>query len=139
MRGFENNRTTRTGLLNLQPPRSTNAPPVAGFETRETVLGHGSDEIVAERACGFEEGLVDDATDRVNAAVVGAGVAATVAIEAGHRLAAADFERLSEDISRGGLDRFGGRHGELSVSQLADLSCRFSIADCWLLNFRPLI
>jgi hypothetical protein len=135
VRGFENNRTTRTGLLNLQPPRSADAPPVAGFEAREAVLGHRSDEIVPKSPRGFEEGLVDDATDSVNATVVGAGVAATVAIEAGHWLAAADFERLSEDISRGGLDRFGCRHGELSVFQLAVLSCWLFVGGLLIVEF----
>ena len=68
-----------------EPAGGADAPAVAGFEAGETVLRHRGEEIVAEGLGGCEEGRVDDAADGVDAVVVGAGVAAAVAVEAGHR------------------------------------------------------
>jgi hypothetical protein len=114
--GLEDDGTSGSGLLDLEPARGTDAPAVARFEAGKAVLWHGRDEIVAKRTGRLEEGLVDDAADGVEANVVGPGVAASVAVEASHGLAATGLERLAEDIAGGRLDRLGGGH-EISFLQ----------------------
>ena len=104
--GFENDRAGCPGLLDFQPTGSTDAPAVAGFEPGETELGHGRAEVVAEFPGGFKEGRVDDAADSVDAEVIGAGLAAARAVEAGHGFAAAGVERLAENIFSAGFDGF---------------------------------
>ncbi len=81
--GFEDDRAGGSGSLDCEPALSADTPTVAGFEALETVLRHRCNEVVAESAGGFEEGLVDDAADGVYAVVVRAGIAAAVAVEAG--------------------------------------------------------
>ena len=108
--GFEDDRAGGSSLLNLQPAGGTDAPAVAGFEAGETELGHGGAEIVAEGFGGFKEWSVYDAADSVDAVVVGTGLAATGAVEAGHRLAAADVERLTENVLAAVFDGFDGGH-----------------------------
>ena len=53
--GFEDDGAGCSGLLDLEPAGSTDAPAVAGFEARETMLGHGCAEVVAEGFRGGEE------------------------------------------------------------------------------------
>jgi hypothetical protein len=131
--GFEEDGAGCSGLLDCEPAGGADAPAVSGFEAGESVLRHGSGEIVAEGFGGGEEGGVDDAADGVDAVVIGAGVAASVAVEAGRRvsgLAAAGFERAAENVAGGILDGFYGGHKELSV-----LSCQFSVAGYSLVEF----
>ena len=108
--GFENDRAGSSSSLNLEPAGGTDAPAVAGFEASETELRHGSAEIVAQSLGGFKEWSVDDAADGVNAMVFGAGLAAAGAVEAGHGLAAADVERLAENVFAAVFDGFDGGH-----------------------------
>jgi hypothetical protein len=107
---LENHGAGGTGALHLQPTRGADAPPIAGFEAWEPVLGHGSDEIVAEFPRGFEELLRDDAADGVDAEIGRAGVAVAVAIEASHRVAATLIERLAEHILLRGDRLWDGAH-----------------------------
>jgi len=102
--GFEDDRAGGTGSLDCEPTLSADTPAVAGFEALESILRHRCNEVVAESAGGFEEGLVDDAADGVDAVVVRAGVATAVAVEAGCRvsgLAATGGEGLAENIASG--------------------------------------
>ena len=108
--GFEDDRAGGTSLLDRKPAGGTHAPAVAGFEAGKAKLRHGSAEVVAERLGGFEEGSVDDAADGVDAEVFGAGLAAAGAVEAGHRLAATDIKRLTEDVLATVLDGFDVGH-----------------------------
>jgi hypothetical protein len=108
--GFEDDRAGGSSLLDLQPAGGTDAPAVAGFEASETELRHGSAEIVAQSLGGFKEWSVDDAADGVNAMVFGASFATAGAVKARHGLAAADVERLAEDIFAAVLDGFNGGH-----------------------------
>jgi hypothetical protein len=89
MGGLEEDRAGCAGLLDLKPTGGTDAPAIAWSESGEAILRHGGAEVIAEGFGGFEEGLVDDAADGVDTVVVGAGFAATGAIEAGHGLATA--------------------------------------------------
>ena len=99
---FEHDRAGGPRLDDLQPAAGADAPVVAGLEARESELRHGRGEIVAELRGDGEELGSDDAADGVYAAVVGAGVAAAVTIEAGKRIEAARLERLTEDVLLGG-------------------------------------
>src|SRR5580704_10934983 len=121
--GFEDDGAGGSRLLDLEPAGGTDAPAVAGFETGESVLRHGCAEIVAKGLGDAEELFVDDAADGVDTEVVGACVATAVAVEAGRRvlrLAAADVQRLAEDVATAGFDGFGDRHVCLSVSSLSE-------------------
>jgi len=108
--GFENNRAGGSGLLDLQPAGSTDAPAVTWFETGETKLGHRGTEVVSEGFGGFEKGRVDDAADGVDSIVFGASLATAGSVEAGHGLAAADVERLAEDVFAAVFDGFDVGH-----------------------------
>src|ERR1700737_2780221 len=96
--GFEDHGAGCPCFLNLEPAGGADAPPVAGLQAGESVLRHGGGEVVAEGFGGGEEGGVDDAADGVDSVVFRAGVATAVAVEAGHRVAAAGVERLAEDV-----------------------------------------
>lgn len=111
--GFEEDGAGGSGLLDLEPAGGADAPAVAGFEAGEAVLGHGGGEVVAEGFGGGEERGVDDAADGVDAQVVGAGLAAAGAVEAGHGIAAADVEGLAEDVFAAGFGGFLGYGGFL--------------------------
>ena len=125
--GFEDDRAGGSSLLNLQPPGGTDAPAVTWLETSEPKLGHGGAEVVAEGLGGFEEGSVDDTADGVDAEVFGAGLAAAGAVKAGHGLAAADFERLAEDVFAAILGGFG--RGHLVMSPLSEPVSHFFAGD----------
>ena len=108
--GFENDRAGSSGFLDLEPSGSTDAPAIAGFEAGEAELRHGSAEVVAEGLGGRKEWSVDDAADGVYTMIVGAGLAAASAVEAGHGLAAADVEGLAENVFAAIFDGFYGGH-----------------------------
>jgi hypothetical protein len=61
-------------------------------------MGHGRREIVAQLRRHGEELLRHDAAHGVDAEVLGRGVAAAVAEEAGDGIVAAVFDRLTEDV-----------------------------------------
>ena len=86
---FEDDGAGGSSLLDLEPASSADTPAVAGLEAREAVLGHGRAEVVAKGLGGGKEGGVDEAADGVDAEVVGSGLAAAGAVEAGHGFAAA--------------------------------------------------
>jgi len=124
MGGFEEDGAGGSGSLDCEPAVGTDAPAVAGFESWETVLRHGGDEVVAQCTRGFEKGLIDDAADGVNAVVVGTGVAAAVAVEAGDGLVGADFEGLTEDVAGGSFDGSLGWHRPILIGW------KISTTDC---------
>jgi hypothetical protein len=108
--GFEDDGAGSAGLLNLKPARRADAPAVAWLQTSEAELRHGGAEIVAERLGGSQEGLVDQAADRVDTVVFGAGLAAAGTVEAGHGFAATDIEGLAKNIFAAVFDGFYGGH-----------------------------
>ena len=108
--GFEDDGTSGSCLLDLEPASRTDAPAIAGLEAGETELRHGGAEIVAESLRGLEEGCVDETTDGVDAEVIGASLAAAGAVEPGHRLATTDIERLAENVFTAVFDWFYGGH-----------------------------
>jgi hypothetical protein len=111
--GFEDDRAGGSGLLDLQPASGTDAPPIAGLESCETELGHGGAEVVAQGLGGCKEWSVDEAADGVDAVVVRARLAAACAVKARHGFAAADVERLAENVFAAILDGFDGGHFQL--------------------------
>ena len=72
-------------LEQFQPPRGTDAPTIAGFETRKIVFGARSGEIVADRNALLEEAVGDLDTNRVTSQILLAGVAVTVPKKSGDR------------------------------------------------------
>jgi hypothetical protein len=117
VRGFEDDRASGAGLLDLEPARGTHAPAVAGFQAGKTVLRHGHAEVVAESFRRREERSIDDAADGVDTVVVGTGLATAGAVKAGHRFAAADVEWLAKHVLAAILDGFdGGHQAPLNVS-----------------------
>lgn len=131
--GFEDDGAGGSSLLDLKPAGGTDAPAVTGFETGKTELRHRSAEIVAERLGGFEKGSVDDAADGMDAEVVGASFTAAGAVETGHRLAAADVQRLAEDVLAAVFNGFDGGHDGLSswmpVVKLSVVSSQFQLPE----------
>lgn len=109
--GFEHNRTCRACLLNLKPARGADAPLVPWLEARKAELRHRGGEVVTEKLRDAQKLLVHDAADGVDTEVVGARLAATGTVEAGHGLAAAHIQGLAENISTTGLYRFFDRFG----------------------------
>jgi hypothetical protein len=108
--GFEDDRAGGSGTLDIEPAGGANTPPVAGFEAGETVLRHGGTEVVAKSLGRFKEWSVDDAADGVDAMVFGARLATACAVETRHGLAAADFERLAQDVFAAVFDGFDSGH-----------------------------
>jgi len=108
--GLEDDRAGGSGLLDLEPAGRADAPAVAGFEAGEAKLRQRGTEIVAQSLGGFKEWSVDDAADGVDAMVFGARLATARAVKTRHRLAAADVERLAEDVFTAVLDGFDGGH-----------------------------
>jgi hypothetical protein len=109
--GFENDGAGGSRLLDLEPAGGADTPAISGFEAGEAELWHGCAEVIAESLGGFKKRRVDDAADSVDAVVVGAGLATASAVEAGHRLAAADVQGLAEDVFTAVFDGFDGGHG----------------------------
>lgn len=108
--GLEDDRAGGSRLLDLQPARGTDTPAVAGFETGETELRHGGAEVVAQGLGGGEKRSIDDTADGMNAMILGARLATARAVEACHRLAATDVERLAQDVFAAVFDGFNGWH-----------------------------
>lgn len=95
---LKNNRARRACLLYLQPSCRADTPAVARFQPRETILWHWSRKIIAETGRGSEKVFGHNTADGVHANIFRPSVAAAVAIEAGHRLGAAGFQRLTQYI-----------------------------------------
>jgi hypothetical protein len=114
VRGLEDDGAGRAVALHLEPTGGADAPAVAGLQAGKAVLRHGGGEIVAEALGGSEELGGDDAADGVDAEVVGAGGAATVAVEAGEGVHAAGLKGLAEDVLLRGELGIGG-HGVIVV------------------------
>jgi len=98
VRGFEDDGASGPGALYLQPAGGTDAPAVSGLEPCESILRHGGAQVVAKLFGDAQKVFADDAADGVETEVFGAGLAAAGPVEAGHGLAAADIERLPQDI-----------------------------------------
>jgi hypothetical protein len=108
VRCFQNNRTSCARLLHLEPPGGADTPAIAGFQAGESELRQRRTQIVAKKPGDTKKLFVNHAADGMDAKVFGAGLAAAVSIEAGHRLAATDLQGLPEDISSPAFEAFRG-------------------------------
>jgi Golgi nucleoside diphosphatase len=100
MRRFEINWWCDIVFQSIFPSRHANAPLVAGFQAGEAPFRVRCDQIVAiehRKIEKFSRGLN---TNRVQSHVLRTGAAVTVAVESGHRIAAAAFQFCSQDIRR---------------------------------------
>ncbi len=86
--GFQNDRAGDTGLEGLFPAGDTDTPTVPGFQSWKTVQRKGGDKVVTNRLLMGEKLGCHLAADGVKSFVIGAGIAATVAVETRQR-----FER----------------------------------------------
>src|ERR1043165_9477906 len=84
VRGLEHDLGRSAGIERLLPAAGAQAPAIARLEAGKAVLRHGSREVVALGLGEGEELGGHDHTDRMQADILAAGVAATVTIEAGH-------------------------------------------------------
>lgn len=91
------------GLERLGPTRRAQAPPVAGAEPGKPELGPRGSEVVADRRAELEELGGDEHTHGVHPHVLGARVAAAVAVEAGERIHRAGLELAAENVLRHGV------------------------------------
>ena len=88
------------GVEGLLPAAGAQAPAVARLQAGEAILRHWRTEIVAGGLREGEElGRHHDA-DRVEADILAAGVAATVAVEAGHGLMRARLQGPAQHVDR---------------------------------------
>ena len=87
------------GLVGLQPADGDDAPPVAGLQAREAVLGPRRGQVVAEVLLHLQEVGRDDGADGVRAQVLGAGAAVPVPVEAGQRLGAARLQWAAQHVA----------------------------------------
>src|SRR6185312_4145198 len=110
---FENDRAGCSRLLHLKPARSADTPAISGFEAHEAKLRHRRRKVIAQSFAGSEKILIDDTADGVDAEVGGAGIAASIAEEAGHGIASTDRERLAKDIFSKRFGWFSFEHGFL--------------------------
>ena len=94
----QHDRRRHPGLERLLPARGAQAPLVAGLQSREAELGVRRRQVVADRGREGQELRGDPGADRVHAHVLGAGVAAAVAVEAGQRVEVAGLELFAEDV-----------------------------------------
>ena len=118
-----------------------------GLRPAKPYWGMGVERSLPRALEACEEGSVDDAADGVDAEVVGAGLAAAGAVEAGHRLTAADVERLAENVLAAVFDGFDGGHGSSLRPRCATADCRracgqsyfaASASCCWYSSYGPL-
>ncbi len=105
MGGGEDDRGGESGGEGFLPAGDAEAPAISGFEAGEAVEGHGGAEIVALGLGEAQKFGGDLGADDVGAAILGAGLAAAIAKEAGDWIGAAGLQGLAEDI-------FGVVHGE---------------------------
>ena len=127
VRGAQSHARRLAGRERLLPTRRAQAPLVAGFQSCESVLRHRGGEVVARRLGESEKVVGHDRAHRVHPAVVAAGFAATVAVPAGERVAAARFERVAVDVRLGGWS--AGHDGLLRMRSLRSRSSRQVDAD----------
>lgn len=94
-------------LMREEPIPRRDAPAVAGHQTWETVLRHRADQIVPDAALVFEELGRDDSTDRVAVDVLGAGIAAPVAVPTRNGVEPARLEVTAKHIAFGHHAKYG--------------------------------
>src|SRR5215472_1667148 len=118
MGGAQRDAGRLTGSERLLPARRTEAPAVARLQAGKTPLRHRRREIVAARLGEGEEFRGHDDANRMAAGILRAGVATSVAEEAGHWLDGAAFEPFAQDIARRSPPpaiAIAPRHGSLQL------------------------
>jgi hypothetical protein len=96
--GREDDESRRAVHVRLQPIGCGHTPAVAGNESREPILRHRCDQVVADPLLVLEKLDGDNRANRVAPQVLGTGVAAPITKEAGDRVGTAGSERPAQDI-----------------------------------------
>lgn len=84
----KHHRRRDASLVRLNPPLSNDAPAITGLQPRESVLRHGSDQVIPDAALMIKKLRRHYRADQV-ACLSRPTTAATVAIKAGERIRAA--------------------------------------------------
>ena len=82
MRGFRDDVGGRTVHVGLKPVGRSHTPPIARNESRESILRHWRDQVVADALLVLEKLGCDNRTDRVTPQVLGGGATTPIAKEA---------------------------------------------------------
>ena len=102
MSRLENHRTSGACALHLQPPSGTYTPAITRFEPWKTKLWHRRRKVVPQFSRNPQELFGNHAAHRMHPEVFRTCLTASVAVEAGYRLVAAQLYRLSQNVP---LDR----------------------------------
>ena len=97
----KHHRRRRSIAMSPQPVRRSHTPAIAGDESWEPVLRHRGREVVSDAALVVEELRGGYRTHGMASRVLWSGVAPTVPMEAGKRVAAAGLEGASKDVALG--------------------------------------
>ena len=118
MSGSQHHRGGAAVAVDSIPVQGGNAPAVAGYKARESVLGYRCRQIIANGALVLQEFRGHYGADGVPSGILRPGRAAAVAVEADERAGAARFQRVAQHvaISRCLLGKF---RPILSVNNLA--------------------
>ncbi len=96
--GFEYNGWGHLSQQGFLPALDAEAPAIPRLKSGETEARLRGGEIIAHLAAEHEKGLSHDSADGVHAAVVRAGLAIAVAVEAGYGVHATGLELAAEDV-----------------------------------------
>jgi hypothetical protein len=129
MRRFKIDGCGATALKSGFPTRDANTPTISRFQSGKTPFGHWCHEIVPVEDRKIEEFLSYFHANGMQADVLGARAAITIAIKPGHRIAATATQLGAEDIRWHG-DRLahpgsGGFKTPLLVVIVEALACIF--------------
>ena len=119
--GFQQNRWGHSILVGLLPARRTDAPVIAGLKTWKTEVRHRRAQIIALGSAVTEKAFRHHTADTVTSKIRHIGSTMSISEPSGHRLAAADLERLTENVQ---IDRLGCVYGRCFRAHFAMESTR---------------
>ena len=96
--GVEHYRRSHPILLGLLPAWCTHTPVISGLKTRETELRLRSAQIIALSPAVAEETFRHHAADTVTSDVAHIGSTVSISEPTRHRLTAAHFQRLTQNV-----------------------------------------
>lgn len=89
----------RTVEVGAKPVRRGDAPAISRYQPREPEVRHRGDQVIAYGTLMVEELGRYDSADRMAAQILGAGVAATIAVEPGDRVVTARLEFAAKHVA----------------------------------------
>jgi hypothetical protein len=98
---FQDDFRRHVGVKGFLPSCRAQAPSIAGFQTGESEHRIGSAQVVSSASTELQKFGRDFHTHRVQSGVVGARVAASVSVKAGHRIGAAGLQSPAKYVFSG--------------------------------------